>query len=138
MISAREERLLERLERALAVRGTQTVSDMLTAALHWARREGVASVLMSGVLDRFPGLKLVLVTEVEDYPQFRVLRYATVAGDMNEEDLIALQARADAWGREQGCTRAEAIGRPGWDRKATQWLAGWNRVGSFWAKDLRQ
>ena len=125
MISAREERLLERLERALAVRGTQTVSDMLTAA-----RDGRMQI--------WEGEKLVLVTEVEDYPQFRVLRYATVAGDMNEEDLIALQARADAWGREQGCTRAEAIGRPGWDRKATQWLAGWNRVGSFWAKDLRQ
>jgi hypothetical protein len=121
----REQRLLERLEKALAIRGTQTVDDVLKAA-----RDGRAQLWEGG--------SLLLVTEVEDYPQFRVLRYATVAGDMNTEDLIALQARADAWGRGEGCTRAEAIGRLGWDRKAAQWLPNWERVGSFWQKDLRQ
>lgn len=125
MSGPREQRLLERLEKALAVRGTQTVNHVLDAA-----RDGRAQL--------WEGERLLLVTEVEDYPLFRVLRYATVAGDMNEADLIALQARADAWGRAEGCTRAEAIGRPGWDRKHTQWLTGWDRVGSFWTKDLRQ
>jgi hypothetical protein len=125
MIGAREQRLLERLEKALAVRGTQTVNDVIQAA-------------RSGRAQLWEGGSLLLVTEVEDYPLYRVLRYASVAGDMNMEDLNALQARADAWGREQGCTRAEAIGRPGWDRHAKDWLPNWERVGSFWMKDLRQ
>jgi hypothetical protein len=124
MMDARQQRLLERLGKALDVRGTQTVSDVLQAA-------------RAGRMQIWEGDRLLLVTEVEDYPLFRVLRYASVAGDMNEEDLIGLQARADAWGQAQGCTRAEAIGRKGWDR-APHWLTGWERVGSFWTKDLRQ
>jgi hypothetical protein len=123
MMQGREQRLIDRLERALAVRGTQAVSDVLQAA-----RDGRAQV--------WEGDQLLLVTEIKDYPLYRSLHYATVAGDMNDADLIGLQATADAWGREQGCTRAETIGRRGWER-SPQWTAGWKHIGGYWMKDFR-
>jgi hypothetical protein len=107
----REQRLIERLERALAVRGTQSVSDLIQAA-----RDGRAQF--------WEGDHMLLVTEVKDYPRYRSLHYATVAGDMTDADLIGLQARADAWGRE------------GWER-SPQWTAGWKHIGGYWMKDLR-
>lgn len=55
-----------------------------------------------------------LVTEVQDTPRKRVLRFWLAAGEL--EPVVALSRKVLAWGKEQGCEMATLVGRRGWVR----------------------
>jgi hypothetical protein len=54
----------------------------------------------------------VVVTEILLYPQKRVMRYWLAAGSL--ADILPLVPGLEDWGRKQGATMVEAIGRLGW------------------------
>lgn len=64
----------------------------------------------------------VIVTEVLDFPRTRVLHFWLGAGSL--EDVITLQRKVNAWGKEQGCARATLHGRKGWVKalRADDWV----------------
>lgn len=74
-----------------------------------------------------------IITEVRDYPNFSVVNYWLVAGDMR--DCLALQPEIDQWARSQGATRAVAMGRRGWERILPE--HGWKIIGTAFGRDLR-
>lgn len=91
------------LEAALAhAHGTHALSDVREMV---ERREA-----------RFwAGRRAAMVTEVHEFPRMRVLHFWLAGGDLAElrDEMRPL---AEAWGREQGCTRATISGRRGWAR----------------------
>jgi hypothetical protein len=112
---------LERLGKAVERMGTHTLADLFLSV-----KEGKVQLWSEG--------GLLLATEVITYPRLKSLRYIAVGGEMI--DSRSLQNRVDTWGREQGCTRAETIGRKGWERAHLHASADWTRWGGFWLKDL--
>jgi|KBSMisStandDraft_5_1062788.scaffolds.fasta_scaffold185553_2 hypothetical protein len=120
MTDARQRRLVARLDEALAAAGTHTLADVI--ALANDRRAQI-----------WEGDDALIVTELNDYPLRRMLRYWCVAGTMDA--VRALQPRIDAWAIEQGATRADAIGRRGWERVIDP--EGWRHVCGYWIKDLQ-
>lgn len=54
----------------------------------------------------------VIVTEVNDTPQHKVLHFWIATGDL--EEVIRLSEVAIEWGKSVGCTRATLAGRRGW------------------------
>jgi hypothetical protein len=119
-MDARQQRLLERLGRALEYGGTQDINWVVQAA-----REGRAQI--------WEGADALVVTEVIDYPLCRSVRIAGAAGSLG--GVMAMDPMVTAWAASQGATRMEAGGRPGWDRVGLPaW--GWERRGSFWTKSL--
>jgi len=119
-MDARQQRLLDRLEAALAYGGTQDLSSLVAAA-----RDGRAQL--------WEGDDALVATEVIDYPLCRAVRIAGAAGSLN--GVMALDPLVTAWAESQGARRMEAGGRPGWDRVGlAAW--GWERRGSFWTKQL--
>lgn len=117
-----QQRQLHRLGQAVSRLGTHTLSDLFLAV-----REGKAQL--------WGGDGLLLATEIIIYPRLKSLRYIALGGEMTDSGR-GLQERADAWGREQGCTRAETIGRKGWERAHLDASKDWTRWGGFWLKDL--
>lgn len=96
--------LAAKLERALArAGGTHTLDDVIALA-----RAGRAQIWEA------PGA--VIVTEVVAFPQRVVLRLWLCAGDL--DGVERLLPDVEQWGREQGATLAEVIGRPGWKARA--------------------
>jgi hypothetical protein len=112
---------LERLGTAVSALGTHTLSDVFQQV-----REGKVQL--------WDGGGLLLATEIVCYPRLKSLRYIAVGGDMI--DSAGLQERVNAWGREQGCVRAETIGRKGWERHPAPSYLEWKRWGGYWLKEL--
>ena len=119
-MDATQLRQLERLGKAVTAIGTHTLADLFQAA-----KEGKVQVWGGG--------GMLLATEIIVYPRIKALRYLALGGEMI--DSTGLQDRVDAWGREQGCTRAETIARKGWERHPAA-PQNWTRWGGFWLKDL--
>jgi hypothetical protein len=119
MMDARQLRLVERVNKALAHMGTHELSDVI--ALAHDRKAQI-----------WEGDDALVVTELNDYPLCRVLRYWVIAGSL--EGAFAIQPRIEAWGREHGATVADAIGRRGWERTPRQ--PGWEHVAGYWRKGL--
>lgn len=90
------------IESALAYAGgTHTVAD-------------VERLVDEGKCQFWPGHGACVVTEIDTYPQRKVLHFFLAAG--NSPALEAMQDGIIAWGREQGCTLARFVGRRGWER----------------------
>jgi hypothetical protein len=121
MMDRRQLRLVDRLERALAITGTHTIADVV--ALAHDRKAQI-----------WEGDNALVVTQLHDHPLRRVLSYWCVAGSI--DGARALQPRIDAWAIEHGANRAEAIGRRGWERIATP--GDWKHVCGYWRKELTQ
>ena len=60
-------------------------------------------------------VEAVALTEMIDYPAARIFRGGHLAGDGMERWLVGLD-QMEKWAAEQGCTRAQVIGRKGWER----------------------
>lgn len=94
--------ILEKLQRALDMGGgTHTIGDVAAQVA-----DGAAQVWIED--------GACLVTEVQDTPRRRVLRFWLAAGEL--EPVIALSRKVLAWGKEQGCEMATLTGRRGWVR----------------------
>jgi hypothetical protein len=96
-----EERI-RRLQRALECGGpTHRLSDVIdrvkdSKAQFWEHQDAV------------------IISEVNEFPLLKALNFWLISGDL--QDVIALEPKVCAWGREQGCTIATATGRRGWGR----------------------
>jgi hypothetical protein len=112
-------RLVGQLNKALAHQGTHAIADVIDLA-HRHRAQ------------IWEGDGALVVTELLEYPLCKTLRYWLIAGTL--EGAFALQPRIEAWGRDEGATRADAIGRRGWERTPRQ--DGWKHVAGYWRKDL--
>lgn len=61
------------------------------------------------------GRNAAMVTEVNDYPQFKALNFWLAGGDLAElRD--EMRPAAEAWAKTLGCRYAAVIGRLGWAR----------------------
>lgn len=102
--------LIDKLRHALELAGgTHTIDDV------WEQvREGSAQLWVEE--------GACLVTEVQDTPRKRVLRFWLAAGEL--EPTIALSRKVLAWGKEQGCDMASLTGRRGWDKVLRE--EGWS------------
>ena len=76
--------------------------------------DDVAAGVAAGTMQLWLGPNSVMVTELVDYPRYRALRFFLAGGRMPE--LEAMTPGVLDWGREQGCARAEFLGRRGWQR----------------------
>jgi hypothetical protein len=112
-------RLVGQLERALGVIGTHSLADVVDLAKD--RRAQI-----------WEGDGALVVTELIDYPLCKTLRYWLIAGSL--EGAFAMQPRIEAWGRSEGATRADAIGRRGWERTPRQ--EGWKHLCGYWLKEF--
>lgn len=74
-----------------------------------------------------------IVTELIDFPNFRVVNYFLVAGEL--PSVLAMQPEIDAWARTNGATRAVADGRLGWKRALEPY--GWKQRSVGLYRDLR-
>jgi hypothetical protein len=73
-----------------------------------------------------------VVTEIYDYPGKKVLHFWLAAGELN--GVIRQSHRAMEWGREQGCTTANLVGRRGWERALA--AEGWGARLTLMTKEL--
>ena len=94
--------MIDRLVEALArAGGTHTIHDVLDQcqegkARMW-HREGA-----------------VIVTEVYEYPQTKVIHFWLAGGEL--KSVIALSREVLDWARANGCKRATLAGRKGWTK----------------------
>ncbi len=70
--------------------------------------------VMTGQRQFWPGERSAIVTEVNDFPQKKVLHFFVAGGEL--EELNRMQQAIEVWAREQGCTRITLAGRRGWLR----------------------
>jgi hypothetical protein len=61
-------------------------------------------------------IRAVIVTELLNYPQLRILRVVTVSGTGMDKWLDLLEDTLTSWGREHGAQAIEFSGRKGWER----------------------
>jgi hypothetical protein len=57
-----------------------------------------------------------VVTQIQVYPQHKVLLFVAVGGSNMAEWLDEMLDVIEEWGRQMGCRYAEAFGRAGWER----------------------
>jgi hypothetical protein len=84
--------------------------------------DDVQEMITAGRAHLWPGPASAIVTELVSYPRQRHLHFFLAAGVRRE--LEAMTPLLLQWGREQGCTKATLVGRPGWQRtflKDTGW-----------------
>lgn len=101
--------------------GTHTFSD-------------VCHSVQAGRLQFWPGPRSVIITEIIEYPQRKVLHFFLAGGVMTE--IEAMVPGVEAWGESQGCTAAMTTGRPGWERTFLTKQQGWASTHVVFQKEL--
>jgi hypothetical protein len=112
--------LRSRLERALAINGGLYKLD------------DILEEIKRNKMQSFACNQSWAVTQVEDYPQKRVLTIVLVVGEM--EDVDDMYAQIKKYALENGAVRIQAWGRPGWVKKADQ--MGWHKTTELYVEDL--
>lgn len=99
----------------------------IEAALYYANGshtfEDVATEVGAGTMQCWLGQASVIITEIVQYPQYRVLNFFLAGGDRSE--LEAMYPAAEEWGRVQGCKRAVMLARKGWEKTFIVKKEGW-------------
>lgn len=95
--------------------------------------EDVQQGIDAGHLVFWPGVNSAIITEIIEYPQKRTLHFFLAGGNLAE--LEAMYPAIQEWGREQGCTAASTVGRPGWERTFLK-REGWTPRAVFMTKEL--
>jgi hypothetical protein len=106
--------------------------DALTNAGRTHEIEDVMRALRTGDAQIWVENDSVVVTEVLVFPKRTVLRYWLAAGDM--DDMLTLLPKLEQWGREQGATLAEMVGRRGWRKEAA--AHGYEAAATIYRKDI--
>lgn len=113
------EDIIVRIKKALALDGTHTWDDLVRRC-----KEGNAQI--------FWNEHGAWVTEVVPFPQTKHLNVWVVAGELPE--VMELQEKVKAFGREQGCTRMTAVARKGWKNVAREY--GWSEPAVVLTQEL--
>src|SRR2546430_17047035 len=95
--------------------------------------EDIDAAVARGDLQRWDGDRSTIITEIKQTPQQRILLYFLAEGDMAERRGMA--RGIEDWGRSLGCTRAQLIGRKGWERSPIV-QDGWRFASVVMEKDL--
>lgn len=99
-VPAHFDRLRPHVEAALS-EGFYTVDDVIKA-------------LAENRAQFWPGKDSVIITEIQDYPNEKVIQVWVAGGDMAE--IIAMAPGIESWGRLNGCSSVLVEGRQGWNR----------------------
>ena len=109
------------LERALAYAGgSHTLADIKHAVAR-------------GECQKWQGEQSIIITEIKQTPQQKILLFWLAAGNMIE--LRGMARGIEEWGRSQQCDKAQLIGRRGWERSPLV-LDGWKAVSIVMEKEL--
>ena len=76
--------------------------------------EDVARALADNRAQLWPGKNAVIVTEIQTYPNERVIQVWLAGGDMQE--IMQMAAGLESWARLNGCSSVLVEGRQGWAR----------------------
>lgn len=88
----------------------------------------------SGRLQFWPGRSSVIITEIIEYPRYKVLNFF-LAGGGSLAELQAMTPLIEEWGRLNGCKKATLVGRKGWERTFIS-RDGWRKTLSVFEKPL--
>ena len=77
--------------------------------------EDVVRLVEEGKMQYWPSANSVVITEILNYPQERLLNFFLVGGG-NLAEIETMHDPLMEWGRLQGCTKAVMTGRAGWQR----------------------
>lgn len=101
--------------------------EWIEAALEYAddchRFEDVAQGIREGRFQLWPAARGCMVTEIQVYPQKKVLNVFLAGGELDQ--LKDMEADMAAWGKAQGCNTATFYGRRGWERVMPHWDRLW-------------
>ena len=111
--------LKERLQEALNRGGTHTLDD-------------VTALLKSGKAQWHSNGNGCIVTEIENFPLVKAVRFWLIAGDLDA--CAELAPSVEQWAIREGCTVGLATGRPGWAKVVP--ALGWEPRGMEWKKSL--
>ena len=114
--TARQKYIEDALEYA---RGTHTIDDI------W---DGV----VTGQFQFWPGDKSAIITEVQIYPQKKVMHIFLAGGELNE--LLEMEKSVRAFAKTIGCNSMSISGRRGWLRIFER--DGWDEICTTIAKEL--
>lgn len=81
----------------------------------------------------WPAPNAAAVTEILRHPRLAILHVWLAGGDLDEITGLMLD-RAEAWGRERGCSRMTLAGRAGFERVLAK--KGFRPLARLCAKDL--
>lgn len=102
----------------------------IQAALEYANGshtfEDVKHLVATGGMQFWPGVTSAIVTELIDYPQYRVLNFFLAGG--NADELARMYPAIEAWGKRNGADRAAMLGRRGWERSFLTKSEGWQQT----------
>lgn len=105
---------------------------------HWTA-EFLKEQLLAGKLHLWLVLKggeeilAALVTDINPYPNGLRTCMVTVIVGKNPGAWIGLESTLSDWAKENGCTKMEVIGRPGWKRVFPD---SWRASATFYEKSL--
>lgn len=92
--------------------------ELLTPAINRSRQmtwPDVYDAILSEKVQLWTGEKSAMVTYIYDVPDGKSLCWLLAGGEL-EEITKGLMPIIEEWAKLEGCTQAEIIGRPGWER----------------------
>lgn len=94
------------------------IADALATGGGTHELEDVHHAIRAGRMQLWAGERCALVTELVDYPRLRAVRIFCAGGHLNDAlaELLDMERRVVAFGKVNGATRCELIGREGWKR----------------------
>lgn len=76
--------------------------------------DDVQNNVNEGLMQIWARPNAAIVTQIFIFPQYKQLDVFLAGGNL--ADLEAMCPEIEEWAKEQGCTKAVLIGRPGWQR----------------------
>lgn len=112
----------------------QAIEDALAYASGTYSFDDIAAGVAAGTMQYWAGINSIIITEIIDYPQKRVLHFF-LAGGGDLAELEEMTPPIIEWGRKKGCTTAQMIGRKGWERTFLT-RTGWEPTLQMYEREL--
>ena len=110
--------------------------DYIEAALEYTKGthtiQDIWDGIVTGNFQFWPGEKSAVVTEIQIYPQAKVMHIFLAGGDL--EELLEMEKSVRAYAKTIGCNSMSISGRRGWLRIFER--DGWKEVCTTIAKEL--